>query len=129
MDIKKPSRRSSQRDASSSSTSGTVTKPGNKSKSTTSTSASAAATASSTANNDDDDERISVRAEDLKVVGDLGAGSGGTVNKVVHQGTGLIMAKKVRGLHNDGDCNARAPQADRADFISARTIHFTPPGY
>jgi hypothetical protein len=44
---------------------------------------------------DDEEERISVKAEDLKVIGDLGAGSGGTVNKVIHQGTGLIMAKKV----------------------------------
>lgn len=37
-----------------------------------------------------------LRDEDLKVVGDLGAGNGGTVNKVLHKETGLYMAKKVR---------------------------------
>lgn len=36
-----------------------------------------------------------LRDEDLKVVGDLGAGNGGTVNKVLHKETGLYMAKKV----------------------------------
>ncbi len=44
---------------------------------------------------EDDQEQFSIRPEDLKVIGDLGAGSGGTVNKVIHQSTGLIMAKKV----------------------------------
>ena len=36
-----------------------------------------------------------LRDEDLKVVSDLGAGNGGTVNKVVHKESGLFMAKKV----------------------------------
>jgi hypothetical protein len=38
-----------------------------------------------------------LRDEDLKVVGELGAGNGGTVNKVVHKESGLFMAKKVSG--------------------------------
>ena len=37
-----------------------------------------------------------LRAEDFRVVGDLGAGAGGQVDKVVHLPTGKIMAKKVR---------------------------------
>ena len=36
-----------------------------------------------------------LRDEDLKVVGELGAGNGGTVNKVLHKESGLFMAKKV----------------------------------
>jgi hypothetical protein len=36
-----------------------------------------------------------LKDEDLKVVGDLGAGNGGTVNKVLHTKTGVYMAKKV----------------------------------
>jgi mitogen-activated protein kinase kinase len=40
-------------------------------------------------------EKLDLKTEDLKVIGDLGAGNGGTVTKVIHAGTGLTMAKKV----------------------------------
>lgn len=40
--------------------------------------------------------KLDLRAEDLKVVNELGAGNGGTVSKVIHAPTGAIMAKKVR---------------------------------
>lgn len=40
-------------------------------------------------------KKIELKQEDLKVLGDLGAGAGGSVAKVVHSGTGLMMAKKV----------------------------------
>lgn len=33
--------------------------------------------------------------EDFQNLGDLGAGNGGVVMKVIHESTGLIMAKKV----------------------------------
>ncbi|KAJ9123316.1 hypothetical protein QFC22_001515 [Naganishia vaughanmartiniae] len=36
-----------------------------------------------------------LRNDEFKVVGDLGAGAGGTVDKVIHVPTGTIMAKKV----------------------------------
>ncbi|KAJ9107394.1 hypothetical protein QFC21_000844 [Naganishia friedmannii] len=36
-----------------------------------------------------------LRNDEFKVVGDLGAGAGGTVDKVVHVPTGTIMAKKL----------------------------------
>lgn len=37
-----------------------------------------------------------LRNDEFKVLGDLGAGAGGTVDKVVHVPTGTVMAKKVR---------------------------------
>lgn len=39
--------------------------------------------------------KLDLRAEDLKVVNELGAGNGGTVSKVIHAPTKTIMAKKV----------------------------------
>lgn len=39
--------------------------------------------------------KVDLRAEDLKVVNELGAGNGGTVSKVIHAPTKTIMAKKV----------------------------------
>jgi len=42
--------------------------------------------------------KLDLRAEDLKVVNELGAGNGGTVSKVIHAPTKALMAKKVRCL-------------------------------
>lgn len=39
--------------------------------------------------------KLDLRAEDLKTLKPLGAGNGGTVNKVMHIPTKTIMAKKV----------------------------------
>lgn len=39
--------------------------------------------------------KLDLRAEDLKVVNELGAGNGGTVSKVIHAPTKALMAKKV----------------------------------
>jgi mitogen-activated protein kinase kinase len=39
--------------------------------------------------------KLDLRAEDLEVVNELGAGNGGTVSKVRHIPTGAIMARKV----------------------------------
>jgi hypothetical protein len=39
---------------------------------------------------------VALRPEDLKVVGELGCGNGGTVTKVLHGPSGLYMARKVR---------------------------------
>jgi hypothetical protein len=36
-----------------------------------------------------------MKAEDLREIGDLGAGNGGSVKKVTHLPTGTTMAKKV----------------------------------
>lgn len=43
-----------------------------------------------------------LRAEDLREIGDLGSGNGGSVKKVTHIPTGTTMAKKVRfiSLHS-----------------------------
>jgi hypothetical protein len=40
--------------------------------------------------------KTDLRAEDLKIVGELGSGNGGTVTKVQHGPSGLLMARKVR---------------------------------
>ena len=39
--------------------------------------------------------RLDLRNEDLVVLKELGAGNGGTVSKVMHSATKVIMAKKV----------------------------------
>lgn len=44
--------------------------------------------------------RLDLRSEDLQVIKELGAGNGGTVSKVMHTATKVIMAKKVRLLQN-----------------------------
>lgn len=41
--------------------------------------------------------KLDLRAEDLKVVNELGAGNGGTVSMVIHAPTKTMMAKKVCG--------------------------------
>jgi mitogen-activated protein kinase kinase len=40
--------------------------------------------------------KLDLRSEDLIVQKELGAGNGGTVSKVVHAATKLVMARKVR---------------------------------
>lgn len=40
--------------------------------------------------------KLDLRNEDLKVLKELGAGNGGTVSKVMHTATLVIMAKKVK---------------------------------
>jgi mitogen-activated protein kinase kinase len=42
--------------------------------------------------------QVALKAEDLREVGDLGSGNGGSVKKVLHIPTGTIMAKKVRRI-------------------------------
>lgn len=39
--------------------------------------------------------KLDLKAEDLELVGEVGAGNGGTVSKVRHIPTGAIMARKV----------------------------------
>jgi hypothetical protein len=40
--------------------------------------------------------RLDLRSEDLEVIKELGAGNGGTVSKVQHAATKVVMARKVR---------------------------------
>lgn len=40
--------------------------------------------------------KLDLRSEDLLVLKELGAGNGGTVSKVMHASTKVIMARKVR---------------------------------
>jgi len=39
--------------------------------------------------------RLDLRSEDLQVIKELGAGNSGTVSKVMHTATKVIMARKV----------------------------------
>lgn len=39
--------------------------------------------------------KLDLRSEDLVVIKELGAGNGGTVSKVMHAATKVVMAKKV----------------------------------
>ncbi|KAI9671941.1 MAG: MAP kinase kinase (MEK) [Caeruleum heppii] len=64
--------------------------------------------------------KLDLRSEDLIVLKELGAGNGGTVSKVIHNATKVVMAKKVihveakkevrkqivRELHIMHDCNS-----------------------
>lgn len=49
--------------------------------------------------------KLDLRAEDLQVINELGAGNGGTVSKVMHVATKKIMAKKV--IHVDAKPTVR----------------------
>lgn len=44
--------------------------------------------------------RLDLKPEDLIVLRELGSGNGGTVSKVQHSATKVIMARKVRWTHN-----------------------------
>ena len=44
--------------------------------------------------------RLDLRSEDLQVIKELGAGNGGTVSKVMHTATKVVMARKVRRLRS-----------------------------
>ena len=44
--------------------------------------------------------KLDFKTEDLIVLKELGAGNGGTVSKVMHAATKVIMAKKVRSRIN-----------------------------
>jgi mitogen-activated protein kinase kinase len=45
--------------------------------------------------------RLDLRSEDLITLKELGAGNGGTVSKVMHASTKVVMARKVRVLISD----------------------------
>lgn len=59
--------------------------------------------------------KLDLRSEDLIVLKELGAGNGGTVSKVMHAATKVVMAKKV----------GRRTRAVSADHIA----EFLPPGH
>lgn len=71
--------------------------------------------------------RLDLRSEDLVVIKELGAGNGGTVSKVQHAATKVVMARKVRTaaymnqnttltVRIDYTCRGQEgdPEADRA---------------
>ena len=48
--------------------------------------------------------KLDLRDEDLKPIGELGQGNGGTVTKVIHEPTKTIMARKVSYLQDLCGC-------------------------
>ena len=54
--------------------------------------------------------KLDLRSEDLIVVKELGAGNGGTVSKVIHAATKVVMAKKVN----------RAPSSGKVKMLNGR---------
>lgn len=44
--------------------------------------------------------KLDLRSEDLIVLKELGAGNGGTVSKVMHASTKVVMARKVSNLND-----------------------------
>lgn len=45
--------------------------------------------------------QLDLKAEDLIVLRELGSGNGGTVSKVQHTATKVVMARKVRGMASE----------------------------
>lgn len=68
--------------------------------------------------------KLDLKSEDLIVLKELGAGNGGTVSKVMHASTKVIMARKVSGTvfsnwdqtlkrtGHQGRCKRKCPQAN-----------------
>jgi mitogen-activated protein kinase kinase len=71
--------------------------------------------------------KLDLRSEDLIVLKELGAGNGGTVSKVMHASTKVVMARKVStktslakskvfntkwAIDHSGRCKGKRPQAD-----------------
>lgn len=49
--------------------------------------------------------KLDLKREDLEVLKDLGHGNGGTVSKVRHLATNMVMARKVCQRHHSGKEN------------------------
>ena len=85
--------------------------------------------------------KLDLRSEDLVVLKELGAGNGGTVSKVMHSATKVIMAKKVRysvyasrtekwpradpDLGHTCRCKEGDPKIDRQGIAYYARLHFT----
>ncbi len=55
--------------------------------------------------------KLDLRSEDLIVLKELGAGNGGTVSKVVHNATKVVMARKVCPNESDIWISSSAPKS------------------
>jgi len=51
--------------------------------------------------------RLDLRNEDLQVIKELGAGNGGTVSKVMHTATKVIMARKIIHVEKNKEIRKR----------------------
>lgn len=87
---------------------GSSTKPKKSSKSSSKTTSKSNKSSEGVVNS-----KMDLKNDGFKVVGDLGAGAGGTVMKVVHQGTGLTMARKVSEMFPSAVTRGRCPNPVR----------------
>ena len=62
--------------------------------------------------------KLDLRSEDLIVLKELGAGNGGTVSKVMHASTKVVMARKVQNL-------VQASRLNRANLVFYRLSELT----
>lgn len=62
--------------------------------------------------------KLDLRSEDLVVLKELGAGNGGTVSKVMHAATKVVMAKKVCIQQQQQRCRliGQAEQTNRSSM-------------
>lgn len=75
--------------------------------------------------------QLDLKAEDLIVLRELGSGNGGTVSKVQHSATKVVMARKVRrGMdgqmrkeHTDMSGHPRGSEERSAEAHRTRTAH------
>lgn len=65
--------------------------------------------------------QLDLKAEDLVVLRELGSGNGGTVSKVQHTATKVIMARKVRCT---GDQSVPTGTNDRRSYTSKQRTRF-----
>lgn len=64
--------------------------------------------------------QLDLKAEDLIVLRELGSGNGGTVSKVQHAATKVIMARKVSRTSRRGTLKQRTKQADKGRSYMSR---------
>lgn len=61
--------------------------------------------------------RLDLKSEDLVVLKELGAGNGGTVSKVMHAGTKVVMARKVC-IQQQGGARSSQTDLNARSFVS-----------
>ena len=65
--------------------------------------------------------KLDLRSEDLVVLKELGAGNGGTVSKVMHAATKVVMAKKVRFRRRIQEIEAWAKTVPKVIHVEANS--------
>ena len=71
---------------------------------------------------EDSAQRLELKNSNLRTLCELGAGNGGTVSKVVHIPTGIVMAKKVRVRYSYRLCSSTpSPKCASRSSVNCRS--------